>query len=138
LCGRSEYLKKRLGAQFGSDPRVRLLGFTDRMSDLMAAADALVHSTAGLTVLEAWIRGCTPISYGWGVAHIRVNNAAFERFGIAHVAGSRAELRDALHEALASQRHPFTAYGELPSAAGEVLKLATEVTEPAMGSDPGQ
>jgi UDP-N-acetylglucosamine:LPS N-acetylglucosamine transferase len=124
LCGRSEFLKKRLGAQFGSDPRVRLLGFTDRMSDLMAASDALVHSTAGLTVLEAWIRGCTPISYGWGVAHIRVNNAAFERFGIAHVATSRADLRETLERALAAPRHPFTGYGELPSAAAEVLRLA--------------
>jgi UDP-N-acetylglucosamine:LPS N-acetylglucosamine transferase len=128
LCGRSEFLKKRLGAQFGSDPRVRLLGFTDRMSDLMAAADALVHSTAGLTVLEAWIRGCRPISYGWGVAHIRVNNAAFERFGIADVAANRKQLRAALERALATPRHPFTGYGELPAAASEVLAL--------VGADP--
>ena len=71
LCGRSEALRARLEARFGNEPRVQIWGFTDRMSELMGAADALVHSTAGLTVLEAWIRGCRPISYGWGVGHIR-------------------------------------------------------------------
>jgi UDP-N-acetylglucosamine:LPS N-acetylglucosamine transferase len=123
LCGRSEALKARLGARFGADPRVRLLGFTDRMSELMAAADTLVHSTAGLTVLEAWIRGCRPISYGWGVAHIRLNNEAYERFGIAEVVRDRAQLRAAIERALAAPRQPHPEYGRLPSAAGEVLAL---------------
>jgi UDP-N-acetylglucosamine:LPS N-acetylglucosamine transferase len=124
LCGRSDALKARLGARFGADPRVRLLGFTDRMSELMAAADTLVHSTAGLTVLEAWIRGCRPISYGWGVAHIRLNNEAYERFGIADVVRDRAQLRAAIERALAAPRQPHPEYGRLPSAAGEVLALA--------------
>ena len=51
--------------------RVRLVGFTEQMSEWLAAADALVHSTGGLTVLEAYIRGCPAISYGWGRGHIR-------------------------------------------------------------------
>ncbi len=50
---------------------MQLLGFTDQMSDLLAAADAMVHSTAGLTVLEAQIRGCPVISYGFAVGHMR-------------------------------------------------------------------
>ena len=124
LCGRSEALKARLAARFGSDARVRLLGFTERMSELMGAADALVHSTAGLTVLEAWIRGCRPISYGWGVAHIRLNNEAYERFGIADVVRDRAALAGALERALSAPRQPHPEYGALPSAATEVLALA--------------
>jgi UDP-N-acetylglucosamine:LPS N-acetylglucosamine transferase len=110
-------------ARFGTEERVRLLGFTERMSELMGAADALVHSTAGLTVLEAWIRGCRPISYGWGVSHIRLNNAAFARFGIAEVAPDRTSLRVAIERALAAPRRPHPEYGELPSAADEVLRL---------------
>jgi UDP-N-acetylglucosamine:LPS N-acetylglucosamine transferase len=129
LCGRSEALMARLSARFGGEERVQLMGFTDRMSDLMAAADALVHSTAGLTVLEAWVRGCRPISYGWGVGHIRLNNRAFKRFGIAQVAKGRAQLRAALERALAAPRRPFTGYGDLPGAAEEVLALASVVHE---------
>jgi UDP-N-acetylglucosamine:LPS N-acetylglucosamine transferase len=124
LCGRSEALKARLAKRFGREPRVQLWGFTERMSDLMGAADVLVHSTAGLTVLEAWIRGCRPISYGWGVAHIRFNNEAFERFGIADVAPDRTALRSALERALAAPRMPHPEYGDQPSAAEEILALA--------------
>jgi processive 1,2-diacylglycerol beta-glucosyltransferase len=123
LCGRSEALKARLAGRFGHDERVQLWGFTERMSELMAAADVLVHSTAGLTVLEAWIRGCRPISYGWGVAHIRLNNLAFERFGIATVAPNRGALRAAIERALARPRVPHPEYGEQPAAADEVLAL---------------
>ena len=56
---------------FAGDPRVRVEGFTDEMPDWLAAADALVHSTGGLTVLEALMRGCPAISYGWGRGHVR-------------------------------------------------------------------
>lgn len=124
LCGRSDALRSELEQQFGRQDRLVLMGFTDRMSDLMAAADVLVHSTAGLTVLEAWIRGCRPVSYGWGIAHIRVNNAAFQRFGIAEVARDRSELRAAIERGLAAPRVPHPEYGRLPRAADEVLALA--------------
>ena len=124
LCGRSEALKARLGARFAGEERVQLWGFTERMSELMGAADVLVHSTAGLTVLEAWIRGCRPISYGWGVAHIRLNNQAYARFGIAEVAPDRTTLRAALERALGQPRTPHPEYGRLPTAASEILGLA--------------
>jgi len=133
LCGRSEALKARLGVRFGSEPRVQLWGFTERMSDLMGAGDVLVHSTGGLTVLEAWIRGCRPISYGWGVAHIRLNNQAFERFGIAEVAPDRAALRAALERALAAPRVPHPEYGALPTAASEILALVPDLGEGGNG-----
>jgi UDP-N-acetylglucosamine:LPS N-acetylglucosamine transferase len=128
LCGRQDALKARLAARFGHEERVQLWGFTDRMSELMGGADVLVHSTAGLTVLEAWIRGCRPISYGWGVSHIRLNNQAFRRFGIAEVAPDRAALRGAVQRALAQPRVHHPEYGEQPSAAGEILALALNET----------
>jgi UDP-N-acetylglucosamine:LPS N-acetylglucosamine transferase len=125
LCGRSEALRSELGQRFGQRDELVLMGFTERMSELMAAADVLVHSTAGLTVLEAWIRGCRPVSYGWGIAHIRINNEAFERFGIAKVARNRGQLRSAIERGLAAPRRPHPEYGELPRAADEVLALVT-------------
>jgi UDP-N-acetylglucosamine:LPS N-acetylglucosamine transferase len=122
LCGRNEDVRARLAARFASEPRVRVIGFTDRMGDLLAAADALVHSTAGLTVLEAHVRGCPTISYGWGRAHIRANNAAFTRFGLAEVAATRRELGPALERALAQRREPDASFAALPSAASVVLE----------------
>lgn len=124
LCGRSAATLDALSSRFAREPRVTVLGFTDRMGDLLAAADVLVHSTAGLTVLEALMRGCRVISYGWGGAHIRVNNRAFQRLGLAEVALTRAELRGALRRCLASRAAPDLSYAELPEAAELVLALA--------------
>ena len=71
------------------------MGFTDRMGDVLAASDALIHSSAGLTVLEAIIRGCPVISYGFGYGHVRASNRALERFGLAQVARTAGRPRPA-------------------------------------------
>jgi len=123
MCGRNEGLRARLGARFGHEPRVTLLGFTTQVPELFAAADALVHSTAGLTVLEAWALGCPTISYGWGRGHIRANNRAYVEHGIADVARDRGELAVALRRALAARRSPVAEFARLPVAADVVLGL---------------
>ncbi len=127
LSGHNEHAWRRLRERFGAEQRVRLLGFTDRMGDLLAAADALVHSTAGLTVLEAQIRGCPTISYGFAVGHIRANNAAYERFGLARVARSKGELAAALREALESDTQPDEAFASLPSPATLAIEARPRV-----------
>jgi len=124
LCGRNEELRVRLADRFRDEARVRVEGFTDAMPDWMAAADALVHSTGGLTVLEALMQGCPAISYGWGRGHVRVNNRAFVRFGLAEVVDDRPALRGALSHALARGRTSTTSFSRLPSAASIVLALA--------------
>lgn len=127
LCGRDEELRSRLGAIEGVDA----WGFTDRMGDLLGAADVLIHSTAGLTVLEAQVRGTRVISYGWGAGHVRVNNRAFAQLDMADVARTPAELRTALRRALTRPRTPDRSYERLPHAADEVLRLArTAGTDP--------
>jgi processive 1,2-diacylglycerol beta-glucosyltransferase len=122
LCGRNDAVRRRLAHAFAGESRVRVEGFTDRMGDWLAAADVLVHSTAGLTVLEAIIRGCAVISYGWGRGHIRANNRAYTRFGLAEVATSREALAAALRRALAHRPAPNLSFARLPSAASEVLR----------------
>jgi processive 1,2-diacylglycerol beta-glucosyltransferase len=123
LCGRNEPLRERLATRYRGSPRVRIVGFTDQMSEWLAAGDALVHSTAGLTVLEAYVRGCPTISFGWGRGHIRANNKAFRRYGIAEVARSRPELVAALHGALSARHAPAQVLVAVPSAASLVLAL---------------
>jgi UDP-N-acetylglucosamine:LPS N-acetylglucosamine transferase len=124
MCGRNEERRARLEQDFGErHERVVLLGFTDQVPELFAAADALVHSTAGLTVLEAWVLGCPTISYGWGRGHIRANNRAYMRYGIADVARDRGQLASALRRALVARRSPDAGFARLPVAADVVLDL---------------
>jgi UDP-N-acetylglucosamine:LPS N-acetylglucosamine transferase len=123
LCGRNGAVLERLEQRYAREPRVRVVGFTEQMSEWLAAADALIHSTGGLTVLEAHVRGCPTISYGWGRGHIRVHNVAFRRFGFAEVASTRRDLSAALGTALAARSVPGFTLGALPSAASLVLAL---------------
>ncbi len=124
LCGRNTKLRQRLARRFEAESRVRVEGFTKQMPDWLAAADALVHSTGGLTMLEAQMRGCPAISYGWGRGHLRLHDQAFRRFGLAEVAETRAELRTALAVALERGRRSIDGFADLPSAASFVLAAA--------------
>ncbi len=121
LCGRNDKTRARVAKQLGDEPRLRLMGFTDRMGDILAASDALIHSSAGLTVLEAIIRGCPVISYGFGYGHVRASNRALERFGLAQVARSQDDLPPALERALAHRPEPDPSFARRPSTASLML-----------------
>jgi Glycosyl transferases group 1 len=121
LCGRNDKTRARVAGIFGAEPRLRLMGFTDRMGDVLAASDALIHSSAGLTVLEALIRGCPVISYGFGYGHVRESNAALVRFGLAQVARNEKELGPALDTALESRPEPDSSFARRPSTASLIL-----------------
>lgn len=127
LCGRNDELRLRLMRRYASERRVRVEGFTERMSDWLAAADLLVHSTGGLTMLEAQMRECPAISFGWGRGHVRVHNEAFRRFGLVQVADSEAELAAALVRTLRDPRTVRFDFAALPSAASIVLERAAAV-----------
>jgi processive 1,2-diacylglycerol beta-glucosyltransferase len=127
LCGRNDDLRAELAAHFAAEPRVRVEGFTDRMPDWFAAADLLVHSTAGLTVLEALMSGCGVVSYGWGMGHVRVNNEAFVRHRLAEVARTRDQLEPAMERALASRPDYGDYFARLPTSASAILRTARPV-----------
>jgi UDP-glucose 4-epimerase len=127
ITGRNEIAREKLEQRYAGNERVRVLGFTDRMSDWMAAADAMVHSTAGLTVLEAHIRGCPVVSFGFSAGHLRANNAAFERFGLAEVARSEHELGSVLRHLSRERRSPDSSFASLPSIASRALTVRPRV-----------
>jgi UDP-glucose 4-epimerase len=129
ITGRNEALRERLEQRFGDDEQVRVLGFTEQMSDWMAAADAMIHATAGLTVLEAHIRGCPVVSYGFSAGHLRANNAAFERFGLAEVARSEHELESVLRHVTRERQSPDSSFASLPSIASRALEVRPRVKQ---------
>ncbi len=121
LCGRNDDVRARVAQRFAGDPRLRLMGFTDRMGDVLAAGDVLIHSTAGLTVLEAIIRGCPVISYGFGYGHVRASNHALERFGLAQVARNQGDLAPAIERALELAPEPDDSFAHRPTTASLIL-----------------
>jgi UDP-N-acetylglucosamine:LPS N-acetylglucosamine transferase len=92
LTGRNESARARLSERFASAARVRVIGFTDQMSDLLAAADVLVHSTGGVTCLEAMARGCPVVSYGLPVGHAKLNTRLMAKHEFLLLAEDSREL----------------------------------------------
>lgn len=129
IAGRNQVAREKLEARFRDNEQVRVLGFTDQMSDWMAAADAMVHGTAGLTVLEAHIRGCPVVSYGFSAGHLRANNVAFERFGLAEVARSPHELESVLRHLKRERLAPDSSFASLPSIASRALEVRPRVKQ---------
>jgi len=94
LAGRNELAQRRLEIAFGGEERVHVLGFTDRMPELLRAADALVHSTGGVTCLEAKATGTPVVSYGLPVGHARINTRAMAELDLLRLARDTAELHE--------------------------------------------
>jgi processive 1,2-diacylglycerol beta-glucosyltransferase len=139
LAGHNEQLRERLTSAFAGEPRVHVYGFTDRMPQLLAAADALVHSTGGVTCLEARATGTPVVSYGLPVGHARLNTRAMAELELLRLANDTDELREHVQASFgeedgaaaraaagvvvagAAQRPPAEAHTQHPEAAHVVL-----------------
>ena len=100
LAGRNEPLRASLETRYSATQRVHVWGFTERMDDLLRAADVAVHSTGGVTSLEALSCGCPLIGYGSSIGHIRVHNRTMAALGLIALADTRAQLEAALRSHL--------------------------------------
>jgi processive 1,2-diacylglycerol beta-glucosyltransferase len=118
LAGRNEQLRERLQSAFASEPRVHVYGFTDKMPQLLAAADALVHSTGGVTCLEARATGTPVVSYGLPVGHARLNTRAMAELELLRLANDTDELREHVQASFAEEGAET---GARPPAAGVVV-----------------
>lgn len=124
VAGRNEALRAELQGRYGRHSRVSVLGYTERMRDLLCAADALVSATAGISAIEARLCGCALLCYGFPVGHVRDNTHALAAHGLALVASSPAQLESQLRTALAAPRPPVPALADLSDPAEAVVGLA--------------
>ena len=121
LTARNELLRRRLALAFADAARVRILGFTAEMSELLAAADAIVHSTGGVTCLEALVRGCPIVAYGAPPGHAPRTARVMASLGLLQTASSPTQLVAALRRALAQPVGERPRLAPAPGAAALVL-----------------
>jgi processive 1,2-diacylglycerol beta-glucosyltransferase len=100
VCGDNEPATRRLSGHYSSHSRVRVLGYTHAMAELLGAANVLVHSTGGMTCLEAAAQGCPVIAYGFARGHVRHNTRAMVRHGLIRHAKAPDELTWELRQVL--------------------------------------
>jgi processive 1,2-diacylglycerol beta-glucosyltransferase len=121
LAGRNDQLATKLRGAFAEEPRVRVYGFTDKMPEILAAADVLVHSTGGVTCLEARAAGTPVVSYGLPVGHARLNTRAMAALDLLRLANDTDELRTHVQASFADER----------SATANAQQSGEDVVEPA-------
>ncbi|MGH2903452.1 MAG: MGDG synthase family glycosyltransferase [Solirubrobacteraceae bacterium] len=121
VCGHNSHAHRRLTGIYAREQRVGIRGYTTAMAELLGAANILVHSTGGMTCLEAAAQGCPVIAYGFGYGHMRKNVAAMARFGLIAAARDRSELTRKLADTIASPVSPKPLVVERQSASSAIL-----------------
>jgi hypothetical protein len=121
LAGRNEQLESKLRGAFARESRVTVYGFTDKMPQLLAAADVLVHSTGGVTCLEAKAAGTPVVSYGLPVGHARLNTRAMATLELLRLANNVDELREHVRASFAETGEGSGAVAPTESSLQELL-----------------
>jgi UDP-N-acetylglucosamine:LPS N-acetylglucosamine transferase len=124
VCGENRQAHSSLGARYSSDSRVRVLGFSHEMADLLAAASVLVHCTGGMTCLEAAAHRCPAIAYGLRAGHIAHNTTAMVRHGMVEHTEDAHQLRVLLQKAIRAPRPAASALVDRQPAAAAIVELA--------------
>jgi len=122
VCGRNERLRRRLSAKGVG----HVLGWTDDMPGLMAAADALVENAGGLTCMEAFAGGLPVVSFRPIAGHGKQNALEMDRAGVAALASSVEDLGPTLDRATGPLGRPQVEAGRamfVSDAAAEALRL---------------
>ena len=103
------------------------------MPEILAAADVLVHSTGGVTCLEARAAGTPVVSYGLPVGHARLNTREMAELDLVRLAHDTDELREHVQASFAEE-DSATADGQAiapaddPAAVDLVLGALRRVT----------
>jgi processive 1,2-diacylglycerol beta-glucosyltransferase len=132
LAGRNEQLREQLTQQFATAPGVRVYGFTDQMPLLLTAADVLVHSTGGVTCLEAKAAGTPVVSYGLPVGHARLNTRAMAALGLLRLANDTGELREHVRASYAEAVPAL----ELAAGGADGFQLRADDARPVLARAP--
>jgi processive 1,2-diacylglycerol beta-glucosyltransferase len=126
VCGRDDKLRATL-LERGIGGTI--LGWTEEMPTLMAAADALVENAGGLTAMEAFAAGLPVVTFHPIAGHGKDNAKYMAGSGVSRYAHDETELAAMLAEATTPgpARHELIAGGKELFAgdpADEVLDLA--------------
>jgi processive 1,2-diacylglycerol beta-glucosyltransferase len=135
LAGRNEQLQRRLSEDFAGEPRVHVYGFTEQMPEILAAADVLVHSTGGVTCLEAKATGTPVVSYGLPVGHARLNTRAMADLGLLRLANDISELGEQV-QACFAERHELAGRAPHPREGLLTVAGANTIAAPELAQPP--
>ena len=123
VCGRNDVLARRLRAR----RQGLVIGWTERMPELMAAADVLVENAGGLSCMEAFAVGLPVVTFRPLAGHGRRNAACMAAAGVVHVARQSSELSAALAAVRSSHRCELAAAGRAMFRSDPAAEIDAEI-----------
>lgn len=144
MCGRNEETLRRLQALQAPEERLLPLGWSDRMSDYLRAADVVVSNAGGATALEALatlrpVVMCRPIA-----AHGAANAQLMVVSGLADLCDDEERLVDYLMSALADRQRlqvlecRAAEHAHAPTVESVLTTLASQPQSQSQPSPPGR
>ncbi|BFT69716.1 MGDG synthase family glycosyltransferase [Paenibacillus sp. P36] len=92
VCGRNAKLNQHLTKQFQNNSRVTILGFVERMDELMASATCIISKAGGLTLAESLALKVPLFIYRPFAGQEKDNATYFSEKGIAFISYSMSDL----------------------------------------------
>lgn len=93
VCGKNRRMEERLAGKFGSDARLKIVGFTTEIQNYMQACDFIVSKAGGLTVTEAIVSHLPIIVYCPTPGQEEENSTFLLESGVALYASTPLHLR---------------------------------------------
>lgn len=125
VTGHNEQRRQQLASQFEGCSQVTILGWTDQMPLLMAAADCLIANAGGMTCLEAQAIGLPVVIFRPVPGHGRLNASVMVAAGAATWAKHR-------HELVAMLTGAASGVTPLPTATSETCLSLREAMAPLL------
>lgn len=92
VCGRNDKLKQHLARKFQSNCSVKILGFVNRMDELMASATCIISKAGGLTLAESLALKVPLFIYRPFAGQEKDNATYFSEKGIAFISYRMSDL----------------------------------------------
>ncbi|MBY9079303.1 glycosyltransferase [Paenibacillus sp. HN-1] len=134
LCGSNHKLRRSLMEQYGASDRVRVLGYTEDIHELMSLSSCLLTKAGGVTLTEAFAMSLPVIVYKPLPGQEAGNAKALESREAIFVAGDEEELMDRLRrmdsdtalESLKLKMQEFSRSDAAGAIVNEVLRVLNE------------
>lgn len=137
VCGRNEDMKRELETLYAAEPAVRVLGYVERVDELMREASCMVTKAGGVTLSEAMQSGIPTLVYRPFPGQEKENALYLQQKGLASVSYSIEELAEEAERILAGERAELRGAEALPDGRAadviveEIVRLTSDTAATA-------
>jgi processive 1,2-diacylglycerol beta-glucosyltransferase len=98
VCGRNDSLASRIKVSYAKDSRVHVMGYVDRMDEMMDVASCLITKAGGITLTEALSRSLPVIVYRPLPGQEEGNASVLSDAGAIRIADRLEDVTDILNQ----------------------------------------